>query len=170
MQDHAECHQDSPVLRLWRGGRKLCQGSSYSRCLRSLTHTNTSITLINHVIDQCTYSWHGDHEEIDAIPIGQCILPFSCICEVRGVATIFKLRESKLNTHTLQDQNISGKNKNEMLSNILDGRNQIRVGGGNQSPTKWIIPAAVSHTDTKIDISWASLEIKIHINTSIYHP
>ena len=94
-------HQDSPVLRLWRGGRKLCQGSSYSRCLRSLTHTNTSITLINHVIDQCTYSWHGDHEEIDAIPIGQCILSFSCICEVRGVATIFKLRESKLKTHTM---------------------------------------------------------------------
>ena len=115
MQDHAECHQDSPVLRLWRGGRKLCPGSSYSRCLRSLKHTNTSITLINHVIDQCTYSWHGDHEEIDAIPIGQCILPFSCICEVRGVATIFKLWKSKLNTHTLtkwlQDQIISGQKR-----------------------------------------------------------
>ena len=129
MQDHAECHQDSPVLRLWRGGRKLCPGSSYSRCLRSLTHTNTSITLINHVIGQCTYSWHGDHEEIDAIPIGQCILSFSCICEVRGVATIFKLWKSKLNTHTLRKMTARS---NHIRQKKNDGRNQIRLGWGEE--------------------------------------
>ena len=91
-----------------------------------------------HTVVLFTYGGHGDHQEIDAVPIRQGVFSFSCISEVRGVTTVFKLKEKQKLEHT-------------------QTKRKPKMWGNNLRLTKWMIPAAVSQTDTKIDMSWASL-------------
>ena len=42
-----------------------------------------------------TYGGHGHHQEVHAVPVGQCILPLTGVGEIRWVATVLKLDTHK---------------------------------------------------------------------------
>ena len=45
-----------------------------------------------HTVVLFTYGGHGDHQEIDAVPIRQSVFALSGICEIWRVTTVFKLK------------------------------------------------------------------------------
>lgn len=77
-----------------------------------------------------TNSWHGDHEEVDTVPVRQ----LDSICEIWRVTAVFEL-----------------KLKNVQKLNLF-ARKLLNV------DTKYMMPAAVSQTEIKMDMSWASLQ------------
>ena len=129
---------NSPTRRWWWADRRTFRGLCYSRYLHILHISSEGpkglrLTVSTRAEDS-TYGRHGDHEKVDTVPVGQDILPRSPISKVWWVSAIFKLKKQASSTQLTE--------------------NKLNVIGW---LTRWIIPAAVSQTDTNIDINWANL-------------
>ena len=77
--------------RTWRGPQSgtapgtPCPGSWCRRCLRNLaTRYKVSLVLIMRLL--VTDGWHGDHQEVDTVPVGQSL----AVVEVRGVSRVLQ--------------------------------------------------------------------------------